>query len=373
MINRQGSISDNIVMFCRYLRNKSFSVSTEEEVTALNALQFINIGEAENFQLALKASLCRSKKQLDGFNEYYASFWKELHKSVDAKIKEGKTKKPASSPGQQFKSLTTWLSGNRNTDTEEMASYSRHENLMQKDFSAVPGDELEELMQSLKSFSRQLAARANRRYKKSKGQQLPDLRQTLRKNLRRGGELLDIVYRQPKKNRVRLVMLCDVSRSMELYSAFMLQFMYAFQQVFSRVETFVFSTSLKRITSLLKENNFHEAMEKLGRDNSGWSGGTRIGECLEEFSTKFAGNLLNRKTIVIILSDGWDTGDTELLQKNMENIHSRSAKLIWLNPLAGYKGYMPETTGMQAAMPYIDVFAPVHNVQSLRRLGKLMW
>ena len=373
MINRQGSISDNIVMFCRFLRSKGFAVSTEEEATTLNALPFINIGQPENFQLALRASLCRSKKQLDIFNELYASFWKELHKSVDAKIKEEKNKKPVVSQEQQFKSLTSWLSGNRNSETEEMATYSRNENLMQKDFSAIQGDELEELMQSLKALSKQLAARANRRYKNSKGQQLPDLRQTLRKNMRRGGELLDIVYRQPKKNRVRLVMLCDVSRSMELYSAFMLQFMYAFQQVFNRVETFVFSTSLKRITSLLKENNFHDAMEKLGRENSGWSGGTRIGECLEEFSNEFAGNLLNRKTIVIILSDGWDTGDTDFLRKNMENIHARSAKVIWLNPLAGYHAYMPETSGMQAAMPYIDVFAPVHNAETLRRLGKLMW
>ena len=373
MIRRQGSISDNIVMFCRYLRSKGFSVSTEEEATALDALKYIDLSQPENFSLALKASLCRSKKQLDVFNELFSTFWKELHKSVDAKIKEQKTKKTAVSPEQQFKSLTSWLSGNRNNETEETAAYSRNENLMHKDFSAVPEDELEELMQSLKSLSKQLAAKANRRYKISKGQQLPDLRQTLRKNLRRGGELLDIVYRRPKKNRVRLVILCDVSRSMELYSAFLLQFMYAFQQVFSRVETFVFSTALTRITSLLKENSFHEAMEKLGRENSGWSGGTRIGECLEEFSNEFAGNLLNRKTIVIILSDGWDTGDTALLQKNMENIHSRSAKLIWLNPLAGYNAYQPKTSGMLAAMPYIDVFAPVHNAESVRKLGKLIW
>jgi uncharacterized protein with von Willebrand factor type A (vWA) domain len=373
MIQRQGSISDNIVLFCRFLRGKGFTVSTEEEATALNALQFIELSQAENFQLALKASLCRSKKQLDVFNELFSSFWKELNKSVDAKIREEKTKKPAVSPEQQFKSLNAWLNGNRNEETEETAAYSWHENLMQKDFSAVPQDELEELMQCLRSLSKQLAARANRRYKNAKAQQLPDLRQTLRKNLRRGGELLDIVYRQPKKNRVKLVILCDVSRSMELYSAFMLQFMYAFQQVFSRLETFVFSTSLKRITSLLKENNFHEAMEKLGQENSGWSGGTRIGECLEEFSNEFADNLLNRKTIVIILSDGWDTGDADLLRKNMENIHSRSSKLIWLNPLAGYHAYMPETTGMQTAMPYIDVFAPVHNAASLRKIGSLLW
>jgi uncharacterized protein with von Willebrand factor type A (vWA) domain len=160
---------------------------------------------------------------------------------------------------------------------------------------------------------------------------------------------------------------------MELYSAFLIQFMYAFQQVFSRVETFVFSTSLKRITSLLKENNFRDAMEMLGLHSSGWSGGTRIGECLEEFSNEYANKLLDRKTIVIILSDGWDTGNPDMLQKNMENIHARAAKVIWLNPLAGYDAYQPKVAGMQVALPFIDVFAPVHNLESLRKLGSLMW
>ena len=374
MISRLGSLSGNIVQFCRFLRLKGFSVSTEEESAALKALQYIDYTRSNDFLLALKVSLCRSKKQLDAFDELFTNYWKELEKAVDAKIKDEKTnKKPAPSPEQQFKSLTSWLHGNRNDDTEEMAAYSRHENLSTKDFSAVPEDEMEELVQSVKALSKQLAAKANRRYEPSKGQHLPDLRQTLRKNLRRGGELLEIVYRKPKKNRVKLVILCDVSRSMELYSAFLVQFMYAFQQVFSRVETFVFSTSLKRITSLLKENNFRDAMQMLGLHSSGWSGGTRIGECLEEFSIEYAGKLLDRKTIVIILSDGWDTGNPDLLQRNMENIHARAAKVIWLNPLAGYDAYQPKVAGMQAALPFIDVFAPVHNLESLRKLGSLMW
>jgi uncharacterized protein with von Willebrand factor type A (vWA) domain len=181
---------------------------------------------------------------------------------------------------------------------------------------------------------------------------------------------MDIVYRQAKKKKVKTVILCDVSRSMELYSVFLLQFMYAFQQVFTRVETFAFSTSLKRITSLMKENNFRDAVELLGKDNSGWNGGTRIGKCLDEFVREYAEKLLDRKTIVIILSDGWDTGDIEMLGRNMENIHSRVAKLIWLNPLAGYKDYQPLVAGMKTALPFIDVFAPAHNAASLRQLGK---
>ncbi len=199
---------------------------------------------------------------------------------------------------------------------------------------------------------------------------MPDLRKTLRKNLRRGGELLDIIHRRPKRNRLKLVLLCDVSRSMELYSAFLIQFMYAFQQVYRRMETFVFSTSLKRITSLLKQKNFHEAMQHLSNENNGWSGGTRIGESLNAFVNEYGKKLIDSKTIVVILSDGWDTGNIDLIKSNMEFIHAKSKKLIWLNPLAGFEDYKPHVSAMKAALPFIDVFAPVHNVESLKRLGK---
>ena len=157
---------------------------------------------------------------------------------------------------------------------------------------------------------------------------------------------------------------------MELYSAFLIQFMYAFQQVYRRMETFVFSTSLKRVTSLLKQKNFNEAMQQLSNENNGWSGGTRIGESLNAFVNEHGKKLIDSKTIVIILSDGWDTGNIDLIKTNMEFIHTKSKKMIWLNPLAGFEDYKPHVSAMKAAMPFIDVFAPVHNVESLKRLGK---
>jgi uncharacterized protein with von Willebrand factor type A (vWA) domain len=166
------------------------------------------------------------------------------------------------------------------------------------------------------------------------------------------------------------VVICDVSRSMELYAAFLLQFMYAFQQVYSRVETFAFSTSLQRVTQLLKQNDFQKAMNILSEQNHKWSGGTRIGKSLNSFVNEYAFKVLDKKTIVIIMSDGWDTGDLDLLQHSMEIIRNRSKKIIWLNPLAGYTDYKPHVAGMKTALPYINVFAPVHNADSLRKLAK---
>ncbi len=370
MITRQTSLSKNIVQFCRFLRQKGFGVTIEEESLSLQALQFIDYKNNEIFRLVLKATLCHNKVQLDEFDNLFHEYWKELEKAVDAKTKEDPKNKTAIQQQASYKALKKWLHGIGNKETEETATYSMQETLLRKDFSTVPEDEVDELMQTIKSIAKRLAAKTNRRYEFSNKTDLPDLRKTLRKNLRRGGELLDIVHRKPKRNRIKLVLLCDVSRSMELYSAFLIQFMYAFQQVYRRMETFVFSTSLKRVTSLLKQRNFHEAMQQLSNENNGWSSGTRIGESLNTFVYEYGKKLIDSKTIVIILSDGWDTGNIELIKSSMEFIYVKSKKLIWLNPLAGFEDYKPHVSAMKAALPFIDVFAPVHNVESLKRLGR---
>lgn len=371
MITRQTSLSGNIVQFCRYLRQHRFGIGVEEEAAALAALAVIDYSSRDVFRTALKAVLCRSKNQLQDFDGLFNQYWKETGDAVDAKVKT--QEQPALKPTAKeaaFKSLKSWLHGNKSEELEEVASYSMQESLSQKNFADVPGDEVDELMRNIRALSRRLSASINRRYGKSNKVDMPDLRRTLRRNMRRGGELLEIAYRKPKVNRTKLVVICDVSRSMELYAAFLLQFMYAFQQVYKRVETFAFSTQLQSITTLLKQNGFETAMRVLSAGNEGWSGGTRIGKCLHQFVQEYAAKTLDKKTIVIIMSDGWDTGDLDLLQQSMELMHRRCKKLIWLNPLAGYADYQPHVAGMKTALPFTDVFAPVHNADSLRNLAR---
>jgi len=368
---RLTSLSQNIIQFCRYLRQKGFTAGIEEETLILQSLQHFDFTDQESFYLLLKAIICRNKSQVDEFEKLFRDYWKQLDKEVNAKQKESTKKKKQPTPRAQLASLNAWLKGNHKKETEEMATYSNvKQTLSQKDFSAVPDDDIEELMKVISNLSKRLAAKTNRRYEASNKIDQPDLRQTLRKNLRRGGELIDIMHRRPKRNRVKLLMLCDVSQSMELYAVFLLQFMYAFQQVYSKMETFVFSTSLKRITPQLKQKEFREAMDWLSMEHDEWHGGTRIGESLNTFVNDYGARLIDSKTIVIILSDGWDTGNIDLLQKSMHTIHTKAKKVVWLNPLAGYIAYRPEVAGMKAAMPYIDVFAPVYNAESLRRLSK---
>jgi uncharacterized protein with von Willebrand factor type A (vWA) domain len=188
--------------------------------------------------------------------------------------------------------------------------------------------------------------------------------------MRRGGELMDIVQRRPKRNRTKLIAICDVSRSMELYSGFLIQLLYSIHQVYSRMESFIFSTGLQRITKLLQQKDFATVKQLMGEEDFAWSDGTRIGESLEAFIKQFGNRLLDSKTIIIILSAGWDNSGIEKITASMQYIQKRSKKIIWLNPLAGYEDYKPETKCMIAALPYINVFATVHNLDSLKRLKK---
>ncbi|QHT70386.1 VWA domain-containing protein [Rhodocytophaga rosea] len=371
MIQRQTSLSRNIVQFCRFLRQHGFTLSVEEEATALQSLSFIDYSSNHLFRQALKSVLCRSLKQVEAFDDLFTEYWKELEKALESGVQT--QAKPVHKPGVQetsFKALKSWLNGNKNEETEEAALYSRHQSLSQTDFSKVPSSELDELMRVIKALARRLAAQQNRRYEHSLKIDQPDLRRTLRKNMRLGGELMEIAFKKPKRNREKLILLCDVSKSMELYSAFLLQFMFAFSQVYSHTETFVFSTSLHNISPLLKKQDFTSALQLMQSQHHNWYGGTRIGESLHQFVQEYSGKLLNKRTTVLILSDGWDSGDIDLLEQSISHIHARSKKVIWLNPLAGFSAYQPSVAGMKAAMPYIDIFAPAHNAESLRKLGK---
>jgi uncharacterized protein with von Willebrand factor type A (vWA) domain len=192
----------------------------------------------------------------------------------------------------------------------------------------------------------------------------------MRALLRTGGEPLSLAWRRRRIRRTRLVILCDVSGSMDVHARFLLQFLYAMQDAFARVETFVFSTALTRITDHLRTMTFGQALERLAGVR-GFSGGTRIGASLAQFEERW-GRLVDRRTVVVILSDGWDTGEPAVLGEALRRIHRRAGRVLWLNPLLGNPEYQPLTQGMQAALPHVDVFAPAHNLESLRSMVRYL-
>lgn len=362
-------MSGNVVSFCRYLRSHGFLIGIAEETAALQALILINPGNRQCFKRALQATLCKSQKGYVQFDVLFDQYFYELKCATDSKIKKHQHQRDKGRAGEiSFQSLKRWLSGNRNTEESLMAAYSPEAGLARQDFGAVSGEDVEALQQVIKSLSARMLRRVKRRYTFTGKGNFPDLRATMRKNLRMGGELIDLVFKEQRKRRQRLIILCDMSRSMELYSSFFLQFMYAFCKSFKRTEVFTFNTSLNRITAQIKQSSFEDVKQVIAADKTVFGGGTKIGEAIKSLMANYGHKLDKARSRVMVVSDGWDQGDPDLIRQSMERLRHKTDRIIWLNPLAGYAGYRPETEGMKAALPYIDVFAPVHNVETLGKM-----
>jgi uncharacterized protein with von Willebrand factor type A (vWA) domain len=211
--------------------------------------------------------------------------------------------------------------------------------------------------------------RRTRRRRPGHGRLL-DLRRTVRRNLRYGGEILDWAQREPKVKPRPLVIIADVSGSMERYTRLLLLFTYGLARALEqKVEAFVFSTRLTRITRQLKERNLDRALREVSRAVPDWSGGTRIGEALRSFNFQWGRRVLGRGALTLVISDGWDCGEIDVLSEEISRLQRSSRRLLWLNPLLGAPDYQPLTRGIQAALPYIDDFLPVHNLASLEDLA----
>lgn len=375
MINRQTKLSANIVAFCRFLRDRGFSIGVREEQDALLAIQLVQPYESpEQLQLCLQAALCRTPLQLQQFSKLYEHYWRELDRAVDSKVKEEEEKqevgqtRPAKQPS--FQALKSWLYGNREKETEEVASYSDLESGSSQAFPPFDEQELREVFRLVKKLVDRLANRRSRRFQKTSQKRQIDLKRTMRLNVTRREEIIQLAFRQKKKQALRVVLLCDVSKSMALYSQFFIQFMYAWQQLFPRVETFAFSTQLEHISTELNGRSLDQSIKKVIDKMEHWSGGTKIGYSLSTFNEQYAHKMLDHKTIVFILSDGWDTGDSELVADQMRFLQRRAMKVIWLNPLAGSAEWAPEVAGMKAALPYTDLLLPFGEMESLRKVVK---
>jgi hypothetical protein len=249
------------------------------------------------------------------------------------------------------------------------ASYSAAERLVQRSFGHMDERELRQVDRVFDRIMLRLATRRSRRYEANRRKGRLDLRRSFRSAVAHDGELLRLARRRRKVERPRIVLLCDVSGSMERYSRFLLRFLLAAGRE-RDVESFVFSTRLTRLTPWLSASRLDDALDQLGTHVHDWSGGTRIGECLDDFVRRYGRPLLGSKTVVVILSDGLDRGEVDLLEDAMAAVHRKARKVVWLNPLLESAEYEPTARGMRAALPHIDVFAPGHNVESLLRLER---
>ena len=370
-----GELSANLVGFCRFLRSEGLGIGLGEERDALRPLGAIDLKDSPAFQLALRTTLAKTPAEQKTFDELFEHYWQiwarasELNKPRPNPDREQTTTAQARQPRKTaYTSVRDWLKqGDPTTEEREAAGYSPIAVETQRDFRDFSAEELGEMGRLLQAIARVLATRFSRRYRPAKHPGRLDLRRTLRASLRRGGELIDLAYRHRTRQKPKLVLLCDVSKSMDLYSRFLIEFIYAFQHAYRRIETFVFFTALHHITPTLRHGDIDQALDALAAEIPDWSGGTRIGAALNAFLQDRAA-LVDHQTVVIIVSDGWDTGDIELLRDSMHQLQRQSRCLIWLNPLLSSTDYKPATRGMAAALPHIDLFAPAHNLQSLKDL-----
>ncbi len=371
MITRQTTLSANLVAFCRFLRERNYGIGVREESDVLLAIeQLAPYDTPELMQQCMKSVLCRSPRDLLQFDDLYKQYWRELDRAINSKIKEEpeitKSSSSAKKKAPSIQALKNWLYGNKTEETTEVATYSAGSVLSKHELAAFSEEELREIYRIVKLIAQALANRKSRRYTSVKHAAQFDMRSTLRRNMRRGGEILHPAYRKRKKQDVSVVLICDVSKSMDLYSRFLIRFLYAFQNSYKKINSFVFSTSLYAIKKDLLDKSIDDALQRLMDTVPDWSGGTRIGASLDTFCTHYAHKMLVGNTIVVILSDGWDTGEADVLERSMRHIHRKATQVVWLNPLAGSAEWTPEVLGMKTAMPYIDVFAPAFDVESLR-------
>jgi len=361
------------VELCRELRNRGMTVTTAHAMDAVRALRSGSIDSRQRTYLALRCVLVGRPEEEEIFEEVFTAFFakppEESGHRGPVRVRRLPRQQAESTPA-----LSSWGSSAEEErdgegEPEEVPAASDRAALAKKDFSTFGAEELAEIQRLARRIARRLAARPSRRWKSGRRGPRVDLRRTIRRSLSNAAEPLELRFRRRKPRKTRIVAICDVSGSMDLYSRFLLQFLYALQGTVARVESFVFSTELRRVTELLRQPEYAEALQGLSEEVHDWSGGTRIGECLAAFNRDWL-HLVDRRTVLVILSDGWDTGDPALLGAEMEVLRRRSRRLIWLNPLLGSPDYEPLTQGMQAALPHVSVFAPAHNLVALRALER---
>jgi uncharacterized protein with von Willebrand factor type A (vWA) domain len=369
-------VAASIVEFCRFLKTRGFAGDLRQTLTALEAAKATGAANRQSFAFALRAAVCSTQEEWDLFPQLFNAFWGGSQPRPRSASGEYKGPWAGNKQGHEAGS-TVFLDQPDKAAAHDgygKAVYgaSAQQRLKKVDFSEVPCDDLADLEELSLRLLRRMSLRLSRRLAISNLADRVDLRRSIRRSITHGGEPIVLAYkgRKPRKN--RLVIFLDISGSMNFYSLFLVRFAYALQTCFQRVDTFLFSTNVVEISDLLRTRDLPEAMRRLSQRAAGWSGGTKIGESLRQFNQLHGMKRLSRDTAFIILSDGWDTGEPEVLAAQLRVAKRRAQRIVWLNPLLGLKDYQPITQGMAAALPHVDVFASAHNLESLLALERYL-
>jgi uncharacterized protein with von Willebrand factor type A (vWA) domain len=368
--------------FVRTLRDNGFALGLRETADALRVLATPLAARPSTLQSALKALLSATRSDWERFDEIFQAYWlgRGLRRrqtlsgtAADGRRPLGRVPAPlAGSEGagepdhvERGEEPGSEMAGGRG----RRGGVSRAESLGRLDVRRlVDPDEVAAAHVLAERLARRMRARLVRRERIRRHGRRLDLRRTIHRSISHGGTPLELAWRRRKPKPLRLVILLDASGSMNLYTAFFLRFIHGVVDAFREAEAFVFHTRLVHVSDSLRERDVARAIDRLALMAEGIGGGTRIGESLATFNRWHAARVINSRTAIMILSDGYDTGEPERLANEMRRLRRRCRRIIWLNPLIGWEGYAPEARGMQAALPYVDLFAAAHSIESLAAL-----
>ncbi|MFQ5635157.1 MAG: VWA domain-containing protein [Gammaproteobacteria bacterium] len=356
-----------ILEFASTLRAAGIPADSRAAIDLCRGFEHLDVGNPNDFHAAARATFVYRREDLARFDEVFRRFWyrqERPHAPVADDAETARRRDPAAEtrPPDEADDAT-------GTNVEEQTTYSRDEIVGRKDLATLTDEEIETARRLLQAFIHRFARLRGRRHVRHGAAGRVDFRRMLRHVVASDAEALTLYYRRRKPQRPRLMILCDVSGSMEPYSRFLLEFIFALRRELPRTQVAVFATRMTVITDLMAARGVRDALRDVAARARDWGGGTDIGGCLRTFNLRYATDLVTSKSVVVLLSDGWDRGDAKLMSEEIRQLRRRANTLIWLNPLLGGKDYEPLTRGMQTALPHLDHFLPAHNLRSLANLA----
>jgi uncharacterized protein len=377
----QGRLAENVMHFARLLRAAGLRIGPDRVIDCVKALEISGAGQREDWYWTMSAVLLSRQEQRPIFDQAFRIFWRDpklVEKMMQLMLPQahGRAPKPEE---QQSQRLTDALFSQRKEEKqserlelEARLTFSPREVLQRMDFDTMSAAELAEAKKLIAELRLPLPMVRTRRFRAHRTGRRIDLRKSLRESLREGGNLIPLVRAAPRELHPPLVVLCDISGSMNPYSRMFLHFLHAITNDRDRVSVFVFGTRLTNITRQLRHRDVDVAMARVGEAIKDWSGGTRIGGSLREFNWRWSRRVLGQNACVLLVSDGLDREAGEGLGEEMERLAKSCRYLVWLNPLLRYDRFEARPAGVRAMLPHVDLFLPVHNLKSLVDLARTL-
>ncbi len=371
-----GTMLGRVVGFSRALHSAGVEVNAGNLIDLCDSFRYISLHNRSDFYAAARATLVSRYDDLETFDEVFRAFWARPILPDDMTLTDtdagGDPDLDVQADVNEVVDTADLQEEAEGEGESEEVGYSPDEALMGKDLAAMSDREIEQARKVIHEIVNIIAnRRSRRRVPENRGAEL-DFRRTWRRNALYGSDGVELMMKRRRIKKTKLMLLCDVSGSMDCYSRFLIRFIYALKREIRDVEVGVFSTRMTAISRLLKTKGIEESLVEVADTVHDWAGGTDIGGCLREFNDQFARDMLHSRTVMIIVSDGWDRGDPDLMRQEMARLRKRVHKLMWLNPLLGTPGYQPLCLGMKTALPYLDYFLPAHNLESLIQLARTL-